>query len=392
MSGAAHSLGSAAPARWLHPGAWWLWALGLAAAATRTINPLVLGLLIAVAWAVVRLRRPAAPWARSFAVFVVLGVIVVLVRVAFQVVLGSPMGSTLLFTLPEVPLPGFLAGIRLGGPVTLESLLFGFYDGMRIATMLICIGAASSLASPSRMLKAVPQALYEVGVAVVITLTFAPQLAADLWRVRGAQRLRGRPSTGVGGWRHAAMPVINSALERSVALAAAMDSRGYGRTGHVPRRLRLITQALLLGGMVGVVVGLYGLLDGGSTGVGSVVIGLGGVAAALAGLRLSGRRSIRTRYRPDPWALPEWLTSASGLVPAAGIIALSVLNPTLLNPSLAPVEPPLLTPTIVAILVLGVLPAVLTPDVPIAVRPPERMPEARAPVTVPVSSGPMERS
>ena len=77
----------------------------------------------------------------------------------------------------------------------------------------------------------------------------------------------------------------------------------------------MITQALLLGGMVGVVVGLYGLLDGGSTGVGSVVIGLGGVAAALAGLRLSGRRSIRTRYRPDPWALPEWLTSASGLVP-----------------------------------------------------------------------------
>ncbi len=31
--------------RWLHPGAWWVWALGLAAAASRTTNPLLLCLL-----------------------------------------------------------------------------------------------------------------------------------------------------------------------------------------------------------------------------------------------------------------------------------------------------------------------------------------------------------
>ena len=29
--------------RTLHPGAWWLWALGLATAASRTTNPLLLG-------------------------------------------------------------------------------------------------------------------------------------------------------------------------------------------------------------------------------------------------------------------------------------------------------------------------------------------------------------
>ena len=32
----------------LHPGAWWLWALGLAAAASRTTNPLLLALVLAV--------------------------------------------------------------------------------------------------------------------------------------------------------------------------------------------------------------------------------------------------------------------------------------------------------------------------------------------------------
>ena len=34
--------------RWLHPAAWWLWALGLGAAATRTANPLLLGLIIGI--------------------------------------------------------------------------------------------------------------------------------------------------------------------------------------------------------------------------------------------------------------------------------------------------------------------------------------------------------
>ncbi|MCC6183209.1 MAG: energy-coupling factor transporter transmembrane protein EcfT, partial [Microthrixaceae bacterium] len=41
----------------MHPGAWWIWALGLATAASRTTNPLVLGLLIAVVALVVSARR-----------------------------------------------------------------------------------------------------------------------------------------------------------------------------------------------------------------------------------------------------------------------------------------------------------------------------------------------
>ena len=37
------------PARDLHPGAWWLWAMGLAAAATVTTNPFLLLLIVGVA-------------------------------------------------------------------------------------------------------------------------------------------------------------------------------------------------------------------------------------------------------------------------------------------------------------------------------------------------------
>ena len=69
--------------------------------------------------------------------------------------------------------------------------------------MLACIGAANSLASPARLLASVPAALYEVGVAVVVAMTFAPQLVGDVARVRTARRLRGRPDRGVRGARRA---------------------------------------------------------------------------------------------------------------------------------------------------------------------------------------------
>ena len=57
------------------------------------------------------------------------------------------------------------AGIRIGGPVSLEGVLAAFYDGLRLATLLLCIGAANVLANPKRLLKSMPSALHEIGVA-----------------------------------------------------------------------------------------------------------------------------------------------------------------------------------------------------------------------------------
>ena len=51
--------------RALHPGAWWLWALGMAAAASRTTNPLLLGLLLAVVACVVVAGGGVAAGARG---------------------------------------------------------------------------------------------------------------------------------------------------------------------------------------------------------------------------------------------------------------------------------------------------------------------------------------
>ena len=156
--------------RRLHPGAWWLWSIGLAAAASRTTNPFVLLLLCAVAGLVVAARRSDAPWARGFRFYLVLGLVIIAIRVVFRVLVGARFGSIVLFELPVVELPEVTAGITLGGTVTLEGILSAVYDGLRIATLLICLGAANSLADAKRMLKSLPAALYEIGVAVTVAL------------------------------------------------------------------------------------------------------------------------------------------------------------------------------------------------------------------------------
>ncbi|MEU9559997.1 energy-coupling factor transporter transmembrane component T [Streptomyces fumanus] len=361
----AGSTGRAAP---LHPGAWWLWALGLGTAATRTTNPLLLALLLAVSAYVVTARRPDAPWARSYGAFVKLALAVLVIRLVFAVVLGSPIpGTHVLVTLPEVPLPDWAQGIRLGGRVTAEGLAFALYDGLKLAALLVCVGAANALANPSRLLKSLPAALYETGVAVVVALTFAPHLIADVHRLRAARRLRGRPDQGLRGLLHVGLPVLEGALERSVALAAAMDCRGYGRAAEVPAAVRRTTAALTLGGLLGVCAGTYGVLtaEGGAYGLPVLAAG---VAAALAGLWLGGRRSVRTRYRPDRWDARAWLVAGSGAAVAALLVLAGARDPAGLHPGVVPLVAPALPLWPAAACLLGLLPVLVTPapDAPVA--------------------------
>lgn len=360
------------PPRALHPGAWWLWALGLATAASRTTNPWLLLLVLAVAGHVVTARRSDAPWARSFVVFLKLGLIVIAIRVVAQTLFGTATPGTVLVDLPQVGLPAWAAGVTLGGPITDTALAAALVDGLRLATMLACIGAANALANPKRLLATVPAALYEVGVAVVVALSFAPSMVASVQRIRAARRLRGRPDRGLRSIVTVAMPVLEDALERSLALAAAMDSRGYGRRATVPVRTRRVTTALTLLGLGGTLVGLYGLLDG----TGPAALGLPtlllGIVVAAASLRSAGAGVTRTRYRPDPWIGPEWLTTAAGVTAAAGTIATSLTAPGALDPAPWPLLAVPLPPAATVGILLALLPAWLTP-------PPIMMTAARRP-------------
>lgn len=348
--------------RYLHPGAWWVWALGLAGAAGQTTNPLLLAILIGVAGLVVMARRSDAPYARSFRAFLLLGVVVLTLRMLVQVVFGTPVpGGTVLFTLPEVSLPDWAAGVRIGGDVTVEGLVLSFYQGLQLVAVLAAVGAANALADARRLLRAVPGAVYEAGVALVVALTFAPRLISDAVRVRRTLRLRGVEVGTVRGVGRVAVPVLENALDGSLELAAAMDSRGFGRRASVSPRWRITSTVLVLGGLLGVLAGVYGLLAGASTPVtGSGVLVLG-VVLALVGMTLAGRGSVRTRYRPDPWNSVEWLVSASGLTAAATFAWAAASGLPGMNMMVVPLTPPEVPVLALLGAVVAVLPAWLAP-------------------------------
>lgn len=344
--------------------------MGLAAAATVTTNPLLLLMIIGIAAVTVSLRRSDHPWSRSFRLYLAFGLLIVAIRVLFRVLLGGGYGTVVLLDLPEIPLPAWVAGIRLLGPVTLESVLAGLYDGLRLATIVICVGAANALANPKRLLKSMPPALYEIGTAIVVAVALLPQLADSLRRVRAARQLRGVPGSRIGRLRGIVVPVMEDALERSMSLAAGMDARGYGRAGDLTASQRRTTGALMLTGLVGICVGTYALLD--QTAPRWLVLpGLvGGVALAAGGFWSAGRRVERTRYRPDHWRTEEILVALSGAAVAAGMLG-ALRGEALLRPALD-VFPTVTTASLVVVLV-GMLAALVSP-------PPELTEDTRTPV------------
>ncbi|QRV31827.1 energy-coupling factor transporter transmembrane protein EcfT [Streptomyces californicus] len=320
--------------RTLHPVAWWIWALALATAVSRTNNPLLLFLVLAVLGYVVTVRRTEAPWARGFVYYLYLALTVVTIRVAFRAVFATGMRPSdhYLFSLPHIPTPDWYAGIQLGGPVSLEALLSAATDGLRLACMLCCIGAANTLANPKRALRVLPGALYELGVAVTVSISVAPQLVQSVQRVARARRLRAGSRKGLRALRGIVVPVLEDALERSLRLAAAMDSRGYGRAGSATPRSRRLTGALMLLGMCGLCAGAYGLLDPSAP----TLLGLPALAAGsllcLGGLRLGGRRVTRTTYRPDPWRFADWAVASCGVLSAVLLFVNVGYDPAELNP------------------------------------------------------------
>jgi len=351
--------------RALHPLAWWGWAIGLAVAASMTTNPLLLALILGVVTLVVVARRSDSPWARAFRIYVGLGVVIVLFRVVLHVLVGFKWGDHKLFDLPTVVLPHWAAGINVLGPVYLEGWLAAVLEGVKLATLVVAIGGANALANPKRLLRSMPNALHEVGTAVVVSVSVAPQLAESVQRVYRARLLRGESGLGLRALSQVALPVLQDTLDRSLVLASAMESRGYGsRRESVPGR-RLLTGSLSLLGLLALAFGMYGVLDPQhSTGRWGAPLLFLGLVLAVTGMYLGGREVRVTSYRPDPWRWPETLTVLSGLAAAVGMAAARNLDATPLFMPLQPIGAPELPLLATVGILLAAAPAWVTPPTP----------------------------
>jgi energy-coupling factor transporter transmembrane protein EcfT len=209
----------------LHPLTWWICSLLIVGAVIATNSALVAGFAIAVAAIAVHKFAEDAPWAKSFWFSLRLGAIILVIRTVVGVLIGVPIPGTKLFSVPILPLPSWIAGIRIGGVVTQERLLSSIHEGLIIISVICLFGAAVSLTSPHKLLRVTPVVIYEFGVATVIATSALPQLVQSVGRIRRARTLRGDENPS---WRSIAIPLLEDSLSRSLELAAAMDSRGYG--------------------------------------------------------------------------------------------------------------------------------------------------------------------
>jgi energy-coupling factor transport system permease protein len=345
------------PDRPVHPGGWWCWALGLAATATRTTNLILLGLVLAVVFTVAWACRTPSPLAGAHLLFLRIALVVIVLRLALQIVFAPRLPGTVLFELPSVELPSWAAGVSVGGPVTAESLVGGLRFGLQLAVILVSVGAANALTSPARLLRSLPAVLYEAGVAVTVALSATPQAIVAVQRLREARLLRGRPTRGPAALRGFAVPVLDGALGRSLTLAASMDARGFGR-----RAVRARGQwsvVLLLVGVVALGVAAYGLLaPGPGRSLAGPALGVGALGCGSS-LMLASRGDRRTRYRPVPWDRRAWLIVAAGAAPFVATFLVS--DPDALHPPVSPLTVPALPWVMTAGLLVAFLPVLVAP-------------------------------
>lgn len=213
-----------------HAAFWWLWALLIAIATLRTSSS---ALSVVSVIAITYLAFSAGIDSRRTQMFLFalrFAGIALAIRMLFAIAISVPLPGREIFTLPQLQLPEFLVGIRVGGPVTLERLASAFNQGSLFAVMILVFALANALTTPTRLIKALPGSFYGFGVATTLATSITPSLASSVARIRTAQFLRGQPDRGMKSWRRLGTPVLEESLARSIDLAAALEARGYGRS------------------------------------------------------------------------------------------------------------------------------------------------------------------
>lgn len=299
----------------VQPGAWWLLGLSLAIAASLSTSAIaLLAISVCSVSIIVFARETSAPWSNSLKFYLFLAGAVVLLRLTFRVVFNySATEGAVLFELPSLRIDlGFGSPVELFGSVGRASMQAALTDGLRLAAIILSIGLANSLANPRKLLKSTPAALYEVATAISVAITLAPQLIESLQRVRRARSLRGR-SSGLGSLAGIVIPVLEDTIDKSLSLAASMDSRGFGRRGTMKDLEIRTARAFSLAAICLILSGSYLILAAGETqliALSLIVLGVGFMALAT---RLTSKRSNRTRYNKVRWAIQDFVIFGLGV-------------------------------------------------------------------------------
>ncbi len=324
--------------RSLNPVTWMMWAVSAGCVALLTRNPWYL-LVIGTAGLAVRWRatgqRPSAGMLR---VFVGLMVFPTLLNFLF-----SRAGETVILEVP----------VRwVGGPYTLEALLFGALAGLQLASLLQVMMTFSALLSPAALLRRIPAALAPAGITASIAMNFAPQARRSFDAVREAQQVRGHSPRGLQDLRGIVTPLVILSLESAMTVGEGLATRGWGAEG--PRGTQRLA-AWAGAGLLALGVFAWWLAPAQAWVAGLLALGGGGLLIAV--LTHGGARS---RYRPESWQSIDTLVAGTSLGVLAAAAVLTAWVPMLLayEPYPRAIWPPFEWPICLAVGLLG-LPAIL---------------------------------
>lgn len=242
----------------MNPRALAVWSAAGLAISLSSGNPVyrVIVLLCGLSLLVARGRR--GPGGRALVVAIgVTSLVATLVTV-----LLSHTGSHVLLRLPRgIPV--------VGGALTLEALVFGAATGLGIAAAMLAVAPLTLVCEPHELVDALPAPLARTGAAVGAALNLIPGTVRSATEIRDAQRMRGWRARRVGDWPAVAVPVMLTAIEGSLALAEAMEARGYGsgvRTHLSRSRWSLLDSAVALSAGAAAVLFLLLALTGAAPG------------------------------------------------------------------------------------------------------------------------------
>jgi energy-coupling factor transporter transmembrane protein EcfT len=186
--------------------------IAVCTAAIALSNPLFPAAAAAAAGA---LLAAAGPPRRMYATFAITTGLTVFLLEPFVAV----QGLTTLWRGPDIPI--------LDTQITTEELAYGAAAGLRIAATALAVGAFVRLADSDLLLRAVARVAPRSAMIASLTTQMLPALERDAAGVLVAARTRAarvsRPATAA----RLMGPLVGMSLERAVAVAEAMEARGY---------------------------------------------------------------------------------------------------------------------------------------------------------------------
>jgi energy-coupling factor transport system permease protein len=306
-----------------HTVTWTLWLMSCIVPAMLTKNPLYLVVLLIAVMVVYRILGGTSPTFGSWRLFLRMGLVLIAFSMLFTS-LTAHHGQTVLVTAPSlvIRVQG-VTFLRLGGEITLETLIYGLANGLNLMAILLIFATFNALVNHHRLLRSIPAFMYQTGVVTSIAITFVPQLASSITDIREAQAIRGHRFRGLRDLLPLFAPLLSGGLEKAVQLAESMEARGFGEVARSSSRKReLVHRALIALAMFALMTGvfLYGYYAARQW-VG-VLIAAGGLSLLLGSLLAMSRRVRRSHYRREVWLPRDTLVSACAMVSVAimGII------------------------------------------------------------------------